>query len=178
MSKTNNFVFKALYIITWIIFIGLFIEMIGLFVNLLFSIFKPEFVPKLYQKLDLTMMYKENKFGFYGIYVFILTICYLKTSLFYIVLELMHKIDLTKPFNSLVSRQILLISYYTLSTGLLVYIGGQITKRLVHHDSIAGNLEQFWTDGEAFILMGAVVYIIGTIFKKGVDLQTENDLTI
>ena len=32
--------------------------------------------------------------------------------------------------------------------------------------------------GIIFILMGAVIYIIATIFKKGVDIQNENDLTI
>jgi len=26
--------------------------------------------------------------------------------------------------------------------------------------------------------MGAVIYIIATIFKKGIDIQNENDLTV
>jgi hypothetical protein len=39
-------------------------------------------------------------------------------------------------------------------------------------------LNQFWEDSQAFILMAAVVYIIATIFKKGVEIQNENDLTV
>ncbi len=91
MSKTNNFVFKALHIVAWLIFVGLCIEAGGLIVNFIFSLYKPEFIPNLYQKLDLTEMYK---------------------------------------------------------------------------------------DSQTFILMGAVIYIIATIFKKGVDIQNENDLTV
>ena len=43
---------------------------------------------------------------------------------------------------------------------------------------VIDNLNQFWADSQAFILMGAVIYIIATIFKKGVDIQNENDLMV
>lgn len=178
MSKTNNFVFTGLHIVAWIIFVGLCIEAGGLLVNFFFSLYKPEFVQNLYQKLDLGEMYADSKLTFFGIYSFILTISILKAFLFYIVIRLMHKMDLSKPFNTYVSRQILQISYYTLSIGLLSYIARQFAKNLTHHGFVTDNLNQFWTDSQAFILMGAVIYIIATIFKKGVDIQNENDLTV
>ena len=53
MSKSNNLVFKGLQIVAWIIFVGLSIEAGGLLVNFVVSIYKPEFVQRLYQKLDL-----------------------------------------------------------------------------------------------------------------------------
>lgn len=178
MSKTNNFVFWALYIVAWLIFVGLSIEAGGLIVNFFFTFYKPEFVQNLYQKLDLIQMYKDSRLAFFGIYSFILIISILKAVVFYIVIRLMHKIDLVKPFNSFLSRQILQISYYTLSIGLLSYIARQLTKTLMHHGFVPDNLNQFWADSQAFILMGAVIYIIATIFKKGVEIQNENDLTV
>ncbi len=178
MSKTNNFVFKGLLIVAWVIFVGLCIEAGGLIVNFFFSLFKPDFVQNLYQKLDLTEMYKDSKLAFFGIYSFILSISILKAFLFYIVIRLMHKMDLTKPFNTFVSNQILRISYYTLSVGLLSFIARQAAKNLKHYGFITDSLNQFWADSQAFILMGAVIYIIATIFKKGVDIQNENDLTV
>jgi hypothetical protein len=48
----------------------------------------------------------------------------------------------------------------------------------MHRGFVPDNLNQFWADSQAFILMGAVIYIIATIFKKGVDIQNENDLTV
>ena len=178
MSKTNNFVFWGLYIVAWLIFVGLSIEAGGLLVNFFFSIYKPEFVPNLYLKLDLTEMYKESRIAFFGIYSFILIISILKAFLFYIVIRLMHKMDLTKPFNTFVSNQILQISYYTISIGLLSYVAKQVAKSLMHYGFDTNNLNQFWADSQAFIVMGAVIYIIATIFKKGVDIQNENDLTV
>jgi hypothetical protein len=178
MSKTKNFVFKGLLIVVWIIFVGLCIEAGGLIVNFFFSLYKPEFVQNLYQKLDLIEMYKDSKWVFFGIYSFILSISILKACLFYIVIRLMHKMDLSKPFNTFVSRQISQISYFTLSIGLLSYIARQLAKNLTHHGFVTDSLNQFWADSEAFILMGAVIYIIATIFKKGVDIQNENDLTV
>ncbi len=178
MSKTNNVVFWGLYIVAWLIFVGLSIEAGGLIVNFFFSLYKPEFVPNLYQKLDLTEMYKNSRLVFFGIYSFILIISILKACLFYIVIRLMHKMDLSKPFSTFVARQISQISYYTLSIGLLSYIARQLTKNLMHHGFVSDNLNQFWEDSQAFILMGAVVYIIATLFKKGVEIQTENELTV
>jgi len=178
MSKTNNFVFWALYVVAWLIFIGLSIEAGGLIVNFFFTLYKPEVVQNLYQKLDLIQMYRESKLAFFGIYSFILIISISKACLFYTLIRLMHKMNLSKPFNSFVAKQILNISYYTLSIGLLSYIARQLTKNLMHHGFVTDNLNQFWADSQAFILMGAVIYIIATIFKKGVDIQNENDLTV
>jgi len=116
--------------------------------------------------------------AFFGIYSFILIISILKAYLFYIVIRLMHKMNLSKPFSSFVSRQISHISFYTLSIGLLSYIGRQLVKSVQHYGFVPENLNQFWADSQAFILMGAVIYIIATIFKKGVEIQNENDLTV
>src|SRR5674476_1630301 len=96
MSKRNNFVFKALHIVAWIIFVGLCIEAGGLIVNFIFSLYKPEFVQNLYQKLDLSQMYNLNKWVFFGVYGFILVIAILKAHLFYIVILLISKLNLLK----------------------------------------------------------------------------------
>jgi hypothetical protein len=178
MSKTNNFVFWGLYIVAWLIFVGLSIEAGGLIVNFFFSLFKPEIVPNLYQKINLTEMYKNSWPVFFGIYSFILSISILKPILFYAVIHLMHKMDLSKPFSTFVSKQISLISYLTLSIGFLNYIARHTVKNLNHYGPVPSSINQFWVDSQAFIIMGAVVYIIALIFKKGLDIQNENDLTV
>ena len=178
MSKGNNFIFIGLHIVAWIIFVGLCIEAGGLIVNFIFSIYKPEFVQNLYQKLDLSEIYNRSQKAFFETYSFILIVALLKSYLFYIVVMLMHKIDLSKPFNSFVSEQITKISYCTFSIGILSYMGRQTAKNLQHHGYATDNLNQFWGDSQAFILMAAVIYVIAIIFKKGVEIQNENDLTV
>lgn len=178
MLKQNNFIFKALQIVAWIIFVGLCIEAGALVVNFIFSLYKPEIVKNLYQKLDLSEMYLQNKWSFYGMYSFVLSISILKAILFYIVIKLLDKLDLNNPFNQFVSKQILQISYYTLAIGIISFVAKKTAKTLLHHGIATNNLNQFWEDSQAFILMAAVVYTIASIFKKGVEIQTENDLTV
>ena len=178
MSEKNNFVFKVLSVVAWVIFVGLCIEAGGLIVNFIFSLYKPEFVQNLYQKLDLSEMYMSSKWAFYSMYSFILVISLLKAYLFYLVIILLYKLDLSKPFNSFVSEQITQISYFTLSIGLLSYVARQTAKNLEHRGYEIDQLNQFWVDSEAFILMAAVVYVIATIFKRGLEIQNENDLTV
>lgn len=178
MSKTNKLVFQGLSIVAWVIFVGLCIEAGALIVNFIISLNKPEIVQNLYQKLDLSKMYNRSKWAYYGMYSFIMVISVLKAYLFYVLIKLLMKLDMAKPFNSFVSKQILQISYYTFSIGLLSYIATQTANYLVHQGYDINALDQFWADSQAFILMSAVVYVIATIFKKGLEIQNENDLTI
>ena len=178
MSKTDNFVFKGLVIVAWIIFVGLCIESGALIVNFIYSMFKPEIISKLYQKLDLSEMHQKSEFSFYSMYSLILAISVLKAVMFYAVVILVTKMDLSKPFNDFVSKKILQISYFTFSIGFLSYIAKEITRNLSKHGFNISDLDQFWGDSQAFILMGAVIYMIAVIFKKGIELQNENDLTV
>lgn len=178
MSKTDNFVFTALLIIAWIIFVGLGIEAGGLIVNFFFSLYEPDFIGKLYQKLNLIGLYRESRLAFFSVYSFILSIAILKAWLFYILIMLMHRMDLSRPFNSHVSAQISKISYYTLLIGVTGLIAGLVSNNLIHHGYNIEGVQQYWSDSQAFILMGAIVYVIAVIFKKGVELQNDNDLTV
>jgi hypothetical protein len=178
MSKSNKFIFIVLHIVAWIIFVGLCIEAGALLVNFIYSLFKPEVIKHLYQKLDLSEMYQRSEWAYYNIYSLILVIALLKAYLFYIVIRLLLKLDLSKPFSSYVSRQITLLSYYTFSIGLISYIAREFSRQMEQRGFEIDILNKFWADSQAFILMAAVIYVIATIFAKGVELQNENDLTV
>lgn len=179
MSKTNNFVFWGLYVIAWTIFVGLCIEAGALIFNLFFHLYNPEMIKNLYQKLDLIELYKVSKSAFYNVYSFILIISILKAVLFYTVISLMHKMNLSKPFSKFVGKQISIISYYSFSIGILIYIAKEVfANNLNHHGFVVANLNRFFGGSEGFIFMGAIIHIIAQIFKRGVELQEENDLTV
>lgn len=178
MINANNLIFKILLVVAWLIFVGVSIEAGGLIVNFIVSLVNPSFVSNLYQKLDLTYIYKDSPLPFFGVYSFILVLAILKCVLFYIVVRMMHKMDLSKPFDTYVSRQTSLVSYYALSIGFLSYMAKEVTRNLAHYGYDMASLNHFWGDSEAYVFMGAVVYIIATIFKKGVELQSENELTV
>ena len=178
MSGTNNFIFQAIKIIAWIIFVGLCIEAGGLIVNFVFAVFNPRLVPHLYQQLDLSGLYARSRAAFFSMYSFLIAIAVLKAVLFYVVIRLVTKLDLVNPFNKLVATRISSISYFTFSIGLIGYLAAQTARGLDHRGYELGMLNKFWSDSEAFILMAAVIYVIAAIFNKGIELQTDKDLTI
>ena len=178
MSHTNNFIFKGLRVAAWIIFVGLCIEAGALIVNFFFSLYNPEFVGKLYQKLDLSYLYVRSNWVFFGMYSYIISIAVLKAVLFYVIIKLVTEINLVKPFNEVVPKQILKISYYTLSIGLISYLARQTVQNLGHRGFSLDMLDEFWVDSPAFVLMAGIVYVIGIIFSRGVEIQNENELTV
>lgn len=178
MSKNSNLIFKFLQVIAWIIFVGLCIEAGALIVNFIFSLVRPESVKHLYQKLDISELYARSQWAFFSMYSFILAIALLKATMFYVAIRLLSKLDLAKPFNSFVSAQITLISYYTLSIGLISYLARESARQLERHGFVTNNLDRFWDDSQAYVLMAAVIYIIAAIISKGVEIQNENDLTV
>ncbi len=178
MARQNILVFKVMTVLAWIIFVGLSIESGGLLVNFIYSLFKPEVVKYLYNKLDLSEMYNRSKAVYVMMYSFILIIAILKSILFYKVIQLTSKLDLAKPFSSFVASKIMTICYFTLSIGLLNSVAKNIVQNLMDLGYTIDQLNPYWVDSQAYILMSAVIYIIATIFKRGIEIQTENDSTI
>jgi hypothetical protein len=178
MSNTNKYVFYGLRIIAWIIFVGLCIEAGALLVNFVMSIYKPELVSRLYEKLDLSKLFAYSEDAYYCMYSFILVIAMLKAYLFYVVIELVSKLSLSKPFSEYVADKISKISYYTFSIGIISYFARESVRYLEHRGLDLDILNRFWADSEAFILMAAIIYVISNIFKRGIEIQNENDLTI
>jgi hypothetical protein len=164
--------------VAWIIFVGLCIETGALVVNFVYSLFNPLVLKNLYNKLDLSAMYEQSQFVFFLTYGFILSISFLKAFLFYEVIKLIGKLDLQMPFSVFVSNQISRIRTVTFTIGLLSIIATKVVHNFSEKGFEVNQLNEYWTDGKAFILMSAVLIIIATIFKRGIELQSENDLTV
>jgi hypothetical protein len=178
MTQKSAYIFKFLQVLAWFIFVGVCIEAGALAVNFVYSLWNPLVLKNLYNKLDLSAMYEQSQFVFFLMYSFILSISLLKAFLFYDVIKLVGKLDLQKPFSEFVSKQISRISSLSLTIGLLTVIASQVVKSISQKGFDVNQLNFYWTDGEAFIFMAAILFIIATIFKRGIELQSENDLTV
>jgi hypothetical protein len=178
MTQKSAYIFKFLQVLAWLIFVGFCIEAGALAVNFVYSLWNPLVLKNLYNKLDLSAMYEQSQFVFFLMYSFILSISLLKAFLFYDVIKLVGKLDLQKPFSEFVSKQISRVSSLSLTIGLLTVIASQVVKSISQKGFDVNQLNFYWTDGEAFIFMAAILFIIATIFKRGIELQSENDLTV
>lgn len=178
MTKDSIRTFRFLRVVAWLIFIGLCIEAGAILVNFGYSIWKPEIVKHLYNNLDLSKMYSRGKHVFFWMYGLILFVYFTKAFLFYLVIELVQKMDITKPFSPFVTQKINQISIFTFVVGFISSIGRYSTKYLAMDEIEISQLSAFWVDDKAFMLMSGVLFVIASIFKEGVSLQNENDLTV
>jgi Protein of unknown function (DUF2975) len=178
MTVQNKFIWNAIQVICWIIFVGLCIQTGALLFNYVYSIFKPVATYNLYNGLNLAALYKQSKF-FYGcIFSSLIIISTLKAYIFYLVLKIFKTLNLTKPFSEKVSTFISQISYQAFWVGFLSLIAQEFTKKIWLKGFDVSDVSNYWDDGFAFLMMAAILFVIAQIFKKGIELQTEQDLTV
>ena len=178
MSKRNNFIWKGIQVICWLIFFGYCIQTGALIFNYIFSLFKPIATHNLHLGLDLSELYLKSKSIYIFVFILMIVISALKAYLFYVVLKLFKTLNITKPFSNSVNRIILKITYYTFSIGIISIIAQEFTDQLSNKGYNVGIVERYWNDGAGYLVMTAILFVISFIFKKGIELQIENDLTV
>jgi hypothetical protein len=178
MSKKNDVILKVLHVVSWIAFIGLFIEAGALIFNFLFTLFKPNASQDIYKGLDLSEMYANQFPQFVGLMGFVVALAVLKAYLFYLVVKIFQKLNLVKPFDIEIAKLIEKISYEVVFIAIVSVIARQYTKRLIHRGYEVSHVEKYWNDAAAFLMMAAILFVISQVFKKGIELQNENDLTV
>lgn len=178
MSKNQDFVIKALYVVSWIIFIGLCIESGALIFNFTYAIVNPIAAQNIYKGLDLSVLHQKQFAHFIGLMSFIVVISTLKAYLFYLVVKIFMKLNFVKPFSAEIARLIEKISLEVFSIAIVGILAKQYTKKLVILGYDISFANEYWSDTGAFLMMAAIVYLIAQIFKRGIELQNENDLTV
>jgi len=178
MTKRNDFIWKALNVISWVVFVGFCIQTGALIFNYIFSLFRPVATQNLHLNLNLSAIYGQSLTLYSLLFSFIIALSALKAYVFYLVVRIFMKLNLVKPFSDEVEKLISNISYYAFSIGLIGFIAHQYAKRLLQRGYDIGVIERYWNDNGAYLMMAAILFIIAQIFKKGIEIQNENDLTV
>ena len=173
-SKTNQ-VLTAMNIVSWIVFIGLCIQTGALLITSFISLFvNPEAAQNLYLGLDLSELYTKDKRQYLYILSFIIGLSALKAYLFYLVIRVFKKLNLNHPFSPTVVSLITKISHIALGTGIVGLIAENYSKWSLHR-GVA--VEQDWGSA-GFLFLAGIIFIIALVFKRGTEIQSENELTI
>jgi len=178
MTKKNDAILKVLHVLSWIAFIGLCIEAGALIFNFVYALFKPIASHNIYNGLDLSEMYANHFLQFIGVMSFVVALAILKAYLFYLVVKIFQKLNLVKPFDVEISKLIEKISFEAIAIAVVSLIAHQFTKRLIQTGYEVSHVEKYWDNTAAFLMMAAILFIISQVFKKGIELQNENDLTV
>lgn len=162
-------------LVSWIIFIGLCIETGAILISTLICLFvNPEAATNVYLGSDLSGLYRTNQSYFLNIMSLTIALSAIKAYLFYLVVRIFSKINLDNPFSETTAALIARISHIALGLGLISILAQSYAKWLMHRGI---QVEQFWGSSE-FLFMAGIIFIIAQVFKRGIEIQSENDLTI
>ena len=179
MKPTTKLVLTILHVISWIIFLGLCIKAGAIIYSFFVSLsINPEAAKKLYMTLNLEALYKFD-IGHYvivGSLIIILSIA--KAFLFYLVVRIFLKINLVNPFSKDVSILISRIGYLALGIGILTALSTKYCDGLSRQGVALPDLQPHLGGASEFLLLGAVIFIISQVFRRGIEIQTENELTV
>ncbi|MFZ1705639.1 MAG: hypothetical protein WAT79_14915 [Saprospiraceae bacterium] len=176
METKSNFVLHTLHVIFWIIFIGLCINAGTLLVTFGLRFFwDTEGTRLMVLNPDLGHLFLENKNHYIGMMSFQIFITALKAYLAYLVLKIFADFNLERPFHHHMTSIITKISYTALEIAILSIIAEGYTKWLINRSV---NIPAMEWGSQEFLFLAGIIYILSLVFKKGVDLQSDNELTV
>ncbi|RAU81739.1 DUF2975 domain-containing protein [Pontibacter arcticus] len=179
MKTNTHFIFTTVNVLFWIVFIGLCIKTGALLFSFFVSLFiNPAGSQNLYSGLNLSGLHHFSRHNYISIMSLLIALSALKAYMAFLVIQIFQKIDLSQPFNVMVSKLINNISEVALGAGILAIIAEGYAKWLYKKSPDIGNLHQYFDNGSEFLFLAGIIFVIAQIFKKGVEIQSENELTV
>jgi hypothetical protein len=162
-------------VIFWVLFIGLCIKTGTLLISYFVSIaYNPDAAQNLFMGLNLSGLYNFSIVHFSIIVFMLMMLTGLKAYIGYWVVKISLELRLEKPFSEGINNIITRISRIALGAGLLAIVAQAYSEGLMKKDlAIPVN----WAYGEILFFAG-VIYMIALVFRKGMELQSENELTV
>ena len=176
-------ILKIINVFAWIIFLATLFESGIILIGFIITLFNPEAV--VFKDIGIfgvgtspgTYFYEIRESYLWNYILYVISIILwtlIKSYLAYLIIKLLSKINLIHPFSMEIANRIVKISY------TLIFIWGLsfVVNFFDKWSALAIGLEpQFEVRGE-FLFIAGLVYLIGNIFKRGVEIQNENKLTI
>ncbi len=179
--KTRT-ILQILLVFSWILFIGVCIEAGGS----IFSAFYTLVINSINAKTfwvgnDLSALYAYDPGHFLAETLYISIAGVLKACIFYLVIKVLRneKLNMSQPFNNEIRLFIIKVSYLTFGIALFTWWGVKYTKWLVTQGVKMPDTQDLRLGGaDVWLFMGVTLFVIAQIFKRGIEIQTENELTV
>jgi hypothetical protein len=182
MKISTKLILQILYVIAWLIFVGVCIEAGGFIVNAVSTmLLNPIGARHFWQQVDLSDLYYHDR-GYYVVETSLMSIVALmKAVMFYLIIKILHsnKLNMDKPFSKELGRFIFRMAYLALLIGLFCLGGVKYAAWFVLQGVKMPDIQYLRLGGaDVWLFMGVSLFVIGQIFKRGIEIQTENELTV
>ena len=178
MEKTTQ-ILKILNVLAWMIFVLLSIQAGAFLFNVFFSLVINPVGAKYFQRdIDLSNLYAFSTLSFFAETLMMVLVAAIKAYLFYLIVLIFKTLNMIKPFSVDVERFIFKMSYVALVIGALSLFGIRYSEGLIERGVKLPEMYKYFGGGDVFLMMAAILFVIAQIFKRGIEIQSENDLTV
>jgi hypothetical protein len=149
----------------------------GQLVTLIASFINPDWAKRTYE-VDLNLFsIREHSIGYYAFAMCLNTATsVLKAIVWFIVFDLLSKLKLQNPFSMTVERKLERIAYLLLGVWI---VGSIFWKTYIYYLSKDTGIQLSPVNNvDEYLFMAGMIYIISQVFKRGIEIQEENDLTV
>jgi len=145
--------------------------------TLVASFINPDWAKRTYE-VDLTLFsIREHNTAFY-VYAMCLTIAVsvIKALVWYLVFKLLSALKLQTPFSMGVEKKLESIAYLLLAIWI---VGSFFWKTYMHYLTKETGIQlATGNGGDEYFFIAGMMYIISQVFKRGIEIQEENQLTV
>jgi Protein of unknown function (DUF2975) len=145
--------------------------------TLVASFINPEWAKRTYE-VDLNLFsIREKSMGYYAFAMSLgILVAFLKALVWYVVFKLLSNLKLQAPFSMETEKKLERIAYLLLAIWIVSTIFWKTCIYYVSADTgirLAAN-----NNGSEYLFMAGMIYIISQVFKRGIEIQEENQLTV
>jgi Protein of unknown function (DUF2975) len=145
--------------------------------TLVASFINPEWAKRTYE-VDLNLLgIREHSVGFYTCAMCLtIAVSALKALIWFVVFALLSKLKLQTPFSIEVEKKLERIAYLLLGVWI---VSSNFWKIYVYYLSKDTGIQlPANNSGDEYLFMAGMIYIISQVFKRGIEIQEENQLTV
>ncbi len=120
---------------------------------------------------------REHSIGFYvGAMALTIAVSLIKAFVWYVVFDLLSKLKLQTPFSMEVEKKLERIAYLLLTIWI---VSGFFWKTYIYYLSKETTIQLPASSSvDEYLFMACIIYIISQVFKRGIEIQEENQLTV
>src|SRR6478609_2655017 len=177
MKTRTEKILVVLKILAFMGAVGYSIDCGGQLTNFVASFINPEWAKRTYHVNLEIFSIREKSISFY-VYAMCLNIAVsaLKATIWFVVFYLLTKLKLQTPFSMEVEKKLERIAFLSLGVWIVSGIFWKIYVYYLTQDT--GIQLPANNTGDEYFFMAGMLYIISQIFKRGIEIQEENQLTV
>lgn len=176
METRTHFIIQALNVAFWIALVGLCIEAGAMIISFAVSlVVNATGASNLYKGLDYSALHKYSLPHYISMVTLVIALACTKVALAWQAVDLSLAFKVENPFNITHVKLLSKMSHTALSAAIISLIGAGYSNWLMHRDVELPPSD--WAAGE-WLFWAGIIFLVAVIFEKGVQLKSENELTI